>query len=394
MIPRLNLKLVSKFREIYGQKGDVKLYFAPGRVTLIGEHIDYSGGSTITYATDRGTYMVARKRNDDKVNIYSVAHKLKKSFKLEKIEKESGDEWLIYFKGVARAILEKGKYPISGVDVFLYTELPFSMSLASSSSLCACFTYALLDINSHSKVSPLDMAKLSYSGEIMFASQRTSLSDHITIFLAKEKSLIHLTLRTLEYEYIDFELGDYSLAVVNSNKKRMSSDSEYNSRKRECDSAVKKINEKKHKIDYLCELKLKDLKTAGASTLTGKEQRRAQYAIMELERVQNVLEYIKKNSMKDIASTLVKTHNGLSTLYEVTNAEIDILVEEAMKIEGVLGVRMIGTGFGGGVLMIIQKSHTEAIMENLYTRYKERTRRDADVYIMYPSKGARVLPIE
>lgn len=391
MIPRLHLKIVSRFRDIFGHKGDVKLYFAPGRLTLIGEHIDYSGGNTITMAVDRGTYLVIRKRSDNKVNIYSHTFKEKRSFTLDDLTKSPNDEWAIYFKGVLNAFIDSG-YKINGLDIFSHTDVPFHTSLASSSSLCVCLTNALDDLYGF-KMKVEDKAMLSHKGETTYGSQKTSISDHISIFVAKAGTVTHFNLSKMQYENIDFDIQDYSLAVVNSNKKRMSSDSEYNARKRECDNALKKLKEKKSNLISLCSLKNKDVALV-KTVLINKELRRTLYAIAEEDRVNNALKAIKKGSVKDLASLLIKTHEGLSTLYEVSTAELDILVEEAMKIDGVLGARMIGTGFGGGVLMFFKKAEVENIVETLYTHYKERTRRDADVYILKSSNGARLLPID
>lgn len=392
MIPRLHLKIVSRFREVFGHKGDAKLYFAPGRITIIGELIDYSGGDTITSAIDRGTYIVARKRPDNKVNIYAHSFKAKKSFTLDNLEKNKEDEWAVYFKGVYSVILEKG-YNINGTDLFVYTDLPFNTSLASSSSLCACLTYAVLDINNIKDADPIDMAKLSYDGEIKYASNRTSLSDHASIFMAKENTVFLFNMKTLKYEYFDLHLGDYCMAVINSNKKRTSSDSEYNARKRECENALKKLKEKKSNLKSLSDLKVKDSDLV-KDNLQNKEQRRALYVLSEQDRVNQAVKAIKKNSIKDLSNLILKTHDGLSKLYEVSTAELDILVEEAMNMDGVLGARMIGTGFGGGVLLFLKKTEVENVIENLYTHYKERTRRDADVYILKLSNGTRILPTE
>ena len=243
MIPKLHLKIVERFREIFGHKGEAKLYFAPGKVTVIGELIDYSGGNTITAAIDRGTYIVARKRPDSKVNIYAHSFKARKSFSLDDLEKTKEDEWLVYFKGVYSSLIEKD-YKVAGIDIYVYTDLPFNTSLASSSSLCACLTYAILDLNGLSNIEPIEKAKLSYEGEKKFASQKTSLTDHATIFMGKENQVFFFNMNSLEYEYLDFNLGEYCMAVINSNKKRNSSDSEYNARRRECDNAFKKLKEK------------------------------------------------------------------------------------------------------------------------------------------------------
>ena len=392
MIPKLHLRLVERFRDVFGQKGEVKLYFAPGRLTFIGELIDYSGGDTITAAVDRGTYLVVRKRPDNKINIYGHSFKAKKSFTFNELEKNKEDEWAIYFKGVFSVLLER-EYKITGMDIYAYTDLPFNTSLASSSSLCACLTYAIFDVNGLDKSDIIELAKLSYEGEIKYASHRTSLSDHITIFLGKENSLLLFNMFKMSYEYLDINFGEYCVAVVNSNKKRTSSDSEYNARKRECDNALKKLKEKKSSIKFLSDLKPKDADFI-KETLQNKEQRRALYVSSEEDRVNQAVKAIKKGAIKDLAALISKTHEGLSKLYEVSTAEQDILVEEASKMDGVLGARMIGTGFGGGVLIVLKKAEVENVIETLYANYKEKTRRDADVYIVKPTNGVRMLPIE
>ncbi|MBW5397899.1 galactokinase, partial [Brachyspira pilosicoli] len=197
----------------------------------------------------------------------------------------------------------------------------------------------------------------------------------------------------MSYEYLDINFGEYCVAVVNSNKKRTSSDSEYNARKRECDNALKKLKEKKSSIKLLSDLKPKDADFI-KETLQNKEQRRALYVSSEEDRVNQAVKAIKKGAIKDLATLISKTHDSLSKLYEVSTAEQDILVEEASKMDGVLGARMIGTGFGGGVLILLKKTEVENVIEALYTNYKEKTRRDADVYIVKPTNGVRMLSIE
>lgn len=392
MIPKLYLKIVTRFREVFGHKGEAKLYFAPGRITIIGELIDYSGGDTITTAIDRGTYIVARKRPDSKVNIYAHSFKNKKSFSFNDLNRVKEDEWASYFKGVYSILLEK-KYKIQGMDIFVYTDLPFNTSLASSSSLCACLTYATLDINNIKDIDPIEMAKLSYEGESKYISNRTSLSDHVSIFMGRENTLLLFNMNSLKYEYFNFNLGEYCMAVVSSNKKKNSSDSEYNARKRECDNALKKLREKRPNLKSLCNLKPKDSDFI-KENLQNKEQRRALYASFEQERVNQAIKAIKKGSIKDLSNLILKTHDGLTKLYEVSTTELDILVEESINMDGVLGARMIGAGFGGGILLFLKKSEVENVIENLYTKYKERTRKDADVYILKPSNGSQILNIE
>lgn len=390
--PRLHIKIASRFREVFGYRGDIRLYYAPGRITISGEHIDYSGGKTITSAIDRGIYIVARKRSDKKVNLYSQTFKTKKNFFLDNIKKEQGDEWGVYAKGVALTLKESG-YNIMGMDIFIHTEIPFHASLASSTAFSLCLTNAFLGENNYKDISWQDLAVISYKGETKFASQKTSITDHATMIISKKDMLNVFDMSSMEYEYVDFDMKDCSIALVNSNKKRMSSDNEYNSRKRECESALKKIKEHDFKIKNLASIKSKELLNF-ESFLTSKELRRVKYVVEENERVSLSLKAIKKSSAKDLSNILLKTHKDLSTLYEVSVLEVDILVEEAMKIEGVIGARMAGNGFGGGVLMFFKNSEVENIVEELYLKYKESTKHDADIYIIKPSNGATVFEID
>ncbi len=390
--PRLHIKIASRFREIFGYRGDIKLYYAPGRITISGEHIDYSGGKTITAAIDRGVYIVARKRNDNKINLYSQTFKTKKNFLLDNIKKETGDEWALYAKGVALVLKESG-YNITGMDMFIHTEIPFHASLASSTALSLCLTNAFLGENNYKDIAWQDLATMSYKGETKFSSQKTSITDHATMIISKKNKLNVFDLSSMEYEHIDFDIKDCSIALVNSNKKRMSSDNEYNSRKRECESAFKKIIEHGFKIKNLASIKSKDIPSF-ESFLTSKELRRVKYVVEECERVSSSFKAIKKSSVKDLSSILLKTHKDLSTLYEVSILEVDVLVEEAMKIEGVIGARMAGNGFGGGVLMFFKNSEVENIVEELYLKYKESTKHDADIYIIKPSNGAVIFEID
>ena len=390
--PRLHIKIASRFREIFGYRGDIKLYYAPGRITIAGEHIDYSGGKTITAAIDRGVYIVARKRTDNKVNLYSQTFKTKKNFLLDSIKKESGDEWALYAKGVALVLKESG-YNITGIDMFIHTEIPFHASLASSTALSLCLTNAFLGENNYKDVSWQDLATMSYKGETKFSSQKTSITDHATMIISKKNKLNVFDLSSMEYEHIDYDINDCSIALVNGNKKRMSSDNEYNSRKRECESALKKIIEHDFKIKNLASIKIKDVPSF-ESFLTSKELRRVKYVVEENDRVALSFKAIKKSSVKDLSGILLKTHKDLSTLYEVSILEVDVLVEEAMKIEGVIGARMAGNGFGGGVLMFFKNSEVENIVEELYLKYKESTKHDADIYIIKPSSGAVIFEID
>ncbi len=382
--------MITRFRDIYGSKGDAKLFFAPGRITFMGEHTDYNGGSIASCAVERGTYIVARKRNDSKINIYVHAPKSKKNILLPDVTIANDDDmWLKCIKGVLLVVAENG-HTISGMDIYVHGDLSHNTSLASSSALCACALITALSISGVELPSELQLAKLSYKAETEHASQKTSLHTHVAIFASKKGNLTLFNSKTEEVSYVPFGFCDSSLVVINSNKKRNIADSEYNSRKRECTNALKKIKEKKSNIKCICDLSNKDIKIL-PDLLSAKEQRRVSYIIEENERISSFVKAIEKEKIKEVGKELVESHKGLQTKYEVSSAELDIIVEECLAMPYVHGAKMIGLGFGGGVLAIIRKEMVEEFIENLYVRYKEAARRDSDAYILNPSDGAKVL---
>ncbi len=255
MIPRIYQRIVSRFRDVYGPKSEVKLFFAPGRITVMGQHTDYNGGSMLDCAVERGTYIVARKRNDNKVYLYAHSLKAKKSMLIEKdMSCASGEEvWVKCIRG-ALAVLVEEKYSISGMDIYLYGDLPYNTSLASSSSLTACFVMAAMSTSGIDIEDKINLANISYKAEMKFNSHKISLHTFIAIFTSKQSHLTLYNTKTEELSHIPFVFDEYSLVVINSNKKRTVADSEYNSRKRECANALKKIKEEKASVECICDM--------------------------------------------------------------------------------------------------------------------------------------------
>ncbi len=213
MIPRIYQRIVTRFRDVYGPKGEVKLFFAPGRITFMGEHTDYNGGSVLSAAVERGTYIVGRKRNDSKVSVYAASAKSKKSFTFDNIEFDGDDMWLKCIKSVFNTLLKK-EYKLSGMDIYLYGDLSYHSSLASSSSLCACCLLAVLSMNNIEMPSVLELAKLSYEAETSNASHKTSLHTHVTILASKKSHLTLFNTKTQEISHVAFDFNDYSLVYI------------------------------------------------------------------------------------------------------------------------------------------------------------------------------------
>lgn len=381
-------KIVSKFREIYGEKGTVTLYMAPGRVNLIGEHTDYNGGYVFPMALDIGTYIAVRKRADKKVNLCSFNFDTKKTIHLDKIEHHKDDSWIAYPKGVIAELLE-AKFKLSGMDIFIYGDLPNGAGLSSSASLEVACAYAFAIMGGKKKIDYAKLATIAQKAENNFVGVKCGIMDQFASAMGKQNHAILLNTTSMEYEHVPLKMPAHSVVIVNSNKKRGLVDSEYNTRRKECESAFEKLKAKKEKITSLSGLTEKDL-TLVSKTLRGKELKRAKYVIEENARVHASVTALKKsNNLKAFGEQMVKSHEGLRDLYEVSCKELDILVDASLKQQGVLGARMTGAGFGGCIVAIVAKDMIEQYIEDVYAYYKDATRLDADFYIVKPSDGVR-----
>lgn len=381
-------KVISKFREVYGHKGDVSVFFSPGRVNLIGEHIDYNGGHVFPMALDLGTYIAVRTRPDKKVNFCSYNFDMKKTISLDKIEKQPDDDWIKYPKGVL-AELKKEKVAIKGMDVYVYGDLPNGSGLSSSASLEVGTGFAFTRL-AGKKIDLVKLALLGQRAENEFVGVKCGIMDQFACANGKEGHAILLNTNTMKFAHVPLNLASHHIVIVNSNKKRGLVDSQYNARRAECERALEKLREKKKGLKALAELTVGDLGLV-KKLLNGNEEKRARFVIEENDRVLTSVNALKKKDIKKFGECMNKSHDGLRDLYEVSCRELDILVELSRSVAGVLGARMTGAGFGGCIVALVPKDRVEQYIEYVYTNYKERTRLDADVYVVRPADGVHEL---
>ncbi len=384
-------ELLQKFEEIFGSDGEYQVYFAPGRVNLIGEHTDYNGGHVFPCALTIGTYAVARKRNDDKLRFYSLNFKglgVIES-RVEKLEFKKEDDWTNYPKGVIWALQKKG-YPItSGMDVLYFGNIPNASGLSSSASL-EVLTAFLLKKLFGLEITNTEIALISQYSENNFNGVNCGIMDQFAVAMGKKDHAIFLDTADLSYEYAPLTLGDAKIVIMNTNKKRGLGDSKYNERRSECESALRDL-QKVLPVTSLGELTEEQFEEYKMSIQSPVERKRAKHAVYENQRTVKAVEALKKNDLELLGKLMVASHESLQHDYEVTGIELDTIVEAALKQEGVIGARMTGAGFGGCAVSIVKEAAVEAFIQKVGKEYNEKIGYLAAFYVVEVGDGPVIL---
>ncbi|WP_442881271.1 galactokinase [Cetobacterium sp.] len=384
--------LIKEFKKEFGEKGRLETFFSPGRVNLIGEHIDYNGGKVFPCALDFGTYAVVRKREDNIFRMYSVNFENLGiiQFSLNSLVLDSNDDWANYPKGVIKTFIEEGYNIDSGFDIAFYGNIPNGAGLSSSASIEVLTSVILKDIFKLN-IDMVDMVKLSQKAENKFIGVNCGIMDQFAVGMGKKNNAILLDCNSLAYTYAPFVLENISIVIANTNKRRGLGESKYNERRASCESALKDLQESEIKITTLCDLDFESFENVKKNIKTNESLIRARHAITENERVLEAMEKLNSGDILSFGKLMNQSHISLRDDYEVTGLELDALVEAAWEEEGTIGSRMTGAGFGGCTVSLVENNHIEKFIKNVGKKYKERTGLEASFYIANPGEGARKL---
>lgn len=381
--------VLKKFEELYGDAQGVNVYFAPGRVNMIGEHTDYNGGHVFPCALTIGTYFTARKRDDRKVRFYSEnfpkAGIIEGSLDHLVYKKEAG--WTNYPLGVMWAFGEKGYQIPYGFDILLDGNIPNGSGLSSSASVEVGTGVLLKDMYALD----LDMIEIALIGQYSenhFNQVNCGIMDQFAIAMGKKDHAILLDTADLSYEYAPISLTDARIVIACSNKKRALSDSSYNQRRTECNAALSEIQEAVG-ISTLGDLTEEQFESCKSMILDETWLKRARHAVYENQRTIRAVDVLKAGDIEQFGLLMNASHDSLRDDYEVTGKELDTLVEAAQKQEGVIGSRMTGAGFGGCTVSIVKNDCIEAFKENVGKEYLDRIGYAADFYVVEIGDGAR-----
>ena len=384
-------KVKTKFEELFGNEGEIKEYFAPGRVNLIGEHTDYNGGHVFPCALTMGTYAVARKRNDNKLRLYSM--NFEKIGVLEStiddLKYNPKEDWINYPKSMIWAMKNDGFNIDKGFDIVYYGTIPNSSGLSSSASIEVLTGFVLKDMFNLD----VDMTKIALLGqkaENKYIGANCGIMDQFIIANGKKDCAIFLDTANLEYEYAPVKLENAKIVIMNTNKKRGLGDSKYNERRAECEEALKELQQKLNikSLGDLTEEEFEENKDLIKSEI---RQKRAKHAVYENQRTIKAVKALKENKIDLFGKLMIASHNSLRDDYEVTGKELDTLVEESLNQEGVIGARMTGAGFGGCAVSIVKSDKVEDFIKNVGKEYKEKIGYEADFYAVEIGNGPTIL---
>lgn len=383
--------LLGKFAELFGDADGVKVYFAPGRVNLIGEHTDYNGGHVFPCALTIGTYAAARKRADKKLRFYSTNFEeigvMESDVEDLKASKEAG--WTNYPKGVMWAFSLRGMQMEKGLDMVIYGNIPNGSGLSSSASLEVLTGYLLRDLYGFS-VTNVELAQIGQYSENNFNGCNCGIMDQFASAMGKKDNAIFLNTADLSYEYAPLALEGAKIIVTNSKVKHSLVDSKYNERRSECEQALKELQTVVN-IDGLGDLTEEQFE-ANQSVITDDIRRkRAKHAVYENQRTLRAVEALKNNELALFGKLMNESHISLRDDYEVSCEEIDVLVEEAWKVEGVIGSRITGGGFGGCTVSLVKDEAVAEFQEKVGAAYRERFGIQADFYVVEIGDGPRTL---
>ena len=379
--------MLRKFAEIFGDAEGVQVYFAPGRVNLIGEHTDYNGGHVFPCALTIGTYGAVRKRPDRKLRFYSMNFErlgvLESS--LDELKPDPRADWTNYPKGVIWAFGEKGLEASAGMDFLLYGNIPNGSGLSSSASVEVLTGFILRDLFGFA-VSNQDLALIGQYSENRFNGVNCGIMDQFAIAMGRKDHAIFLDTADLSYEYAPIKLEKAKIVIACSNKKRGLGESKYNERRSECERALEEL-QKVCEANSLGELTEEAFEAHRDSIGSEVRQRRARHAVYENRRTIAAVSALRENDLAAFGRLMNASHISLRDDYEVTGAELDTLVEEAWKVEGVIGSRMTGAGFGGCTVSIVEEQAIDSFIARVGAAYQEKIGYPADFYVVEVGDG-------
>lgn len=360
------------------------VFFAPGRVNLIGDHTDYNGGLVFPAALAMGTYLTVTERLDRFSCRFSSDNE-PQTFMLRGDElTERQHAWVDYPLGVLKEFSDRG-WSVTGYDFHYRGDLPIGAALSSSASIEMVTAVALNALN-NSPFSMLELVQMAQHAENDFVEMNCGIMDQFASGFGKKNCAIALDCNTLEYEHVPLEMRGLKFVIANTNKKRGLVDSAYNQRRSECQQALEIIRAYRP-VDCLCQLTMNQFDTV-AHDLTGDVLKRARHAVRENENVREAVTALKAGDMVRFGQLMSASHATLRDDYEVTCPELDFLAEQAQQFPGVLGSRMTGAGFGGCTVTLIAENQVNAFVESLGRSYEERFGIRADFYVAEIGDGA------
>lgn len=382
--------LKNKFRKTMKNGGKSTVYFSPGRVNLIGEHIDYNGGSVMPFAISYGTFGVIAKRSDAQINLYSKNYHKDGvvTYFTEQFSKKDKPIWSTYIIGVVYSLYKREIVLPTGFDMWFYGNLPNGAGLSSSASVEMLTIYAIND-QFNLGLELIDMVKIAQEAENNFVGVNCGIMDQFAVGFGEKDKVILLNTKTLEYEYRKLKFQDMKIVVINTNKKRSLLDSKYEERLDECKLSLKLIQKNNPELSNLCELTTDEL-SKHLHILNTRLRKRVKHVVSEHSRVKKAANALLEEDIITLGKLMNTSHVSLRDDYEVTGRELDELIL-ASWASGAYGARMTGAGFGGCAIAIVKTLDYPAFKRRVTKHYKRVIGYKPSFYVVTPSSGVRKL---
>lgn len=387
-------ELKQKFIEIYGgDMSDLRVFTAPGRVNLIGEHTDYNGGLVFPAALTMSTTIVVRKRSDQLIHLCATDLPDRVEADITRLDSYRHLKWGNYQIGVAYE-LEKLGYEIVGCDILSHGTIPYGGGLSSSASIEVSIALMFATFSNEKKgittpVDMVEMAKVSQRTEHTYAGVNCGIMDQFSSAMGKKDHALYLDCKTLDYKLIPLKMDGYKLIIANTNKKRGLADSKYNERRSECEAAFEVLRAALPSATCLGDISVEEFESNASLIISPVVSKRAKHVIYEDDRVVRSVAALKKGDLKTFGELMIQSHESLRDLYEVTGIELDTLVEEALKIDGTIGSRMTGAGFGGCTVSLVREDAVDKFIETVGKRYEQKIGYPASFYVTDIGDGGR-----
>jgi len=383
----MKAELTQKFSEKYNHEATAS-YFTPGRVNLIGEHIDYNGGLVMPCAVTLGTWLLIAPNNDKMLRFNSLNFEEEVAMELNKQYTKTGSEWYNYPLGVFNELLKDHEIS-TGLDMLFFGNIPIGSGLSSSASIEVIMAYALNDYFNLG-LERIQIPLLAQKVENEFIGVNCGIMDQFAVAFGEANKAIVLNCDTLKYKIVDCELGDYNLAIINTNKPRKLAESKYNERVAECKKALADLN-KEIKLNNLCELNYEKFTLHKHLIEDETVLKRATHVIKENDRVNLAAKALNDGGLEDFGRLMYASHQSLKDLYEVTGLELDTVVDFCRDYDHVIGARMTGAGFGGCAIALLKKGKEEEFAKELTDYYVERVGYPAAIYLSEIGNGASAI---
>ncbi|MEB0249065.1 MULTISPECIES: galactokinase [unclassified Mucilaginibacter] len=379
--------LKQEFVKQYGKEAS-ETYFSPGRVNLIGEHIDYNGGLVMPCAITFGSYLLVSPNNENVFRFKSLNFNEQAEVPLDSEHKKVGEVWYNYPVGVIAHFLKDGK-KLQGIDMLFYGDIPIGSGLSSSASIEVVTAFALNDLFT-ADYSRLDLVKLSQSVENKFIGVNCGIMDQFAVAFGEKDKALMLNCDTLDYQAVDSNLGDYLLAIINTNKPRKLAESKYNERVQECQTALVALKQELD-INYLCDIDGATFEQYKHLITDATVQDRAKHVVEENDRVKLAAKALTNNNLTEFGRLMYASHQSLRNLYEVSGIELDTVVDYAKTNPDVAGARMTGAGFGGCAIALVKKDTFDKFSEEVSAYYTDKIGYAPSVYASLIGDGVGTL---